>query len=166
MTEKERRQRDGQGTGRHAVMVSEVSDFDEWVELAREVEPLFGSMADDAGFRGALLSALTNDEALCVYGVDGRVQGGVILNLAQNGIAWLAVGADSRGKGVGRSLLAAAVAGLNPNREILVQTFAPQVPEGAAARRLYMDFGFADREPGGPNPAGVPTVFMARPAGA
>lgn len=163
MADNERQHVTGQGVEEHSVVVSEVPDFDEWIALAREVEPLFGPMADDTGFRGALLGALTNGDALCVYGGDGKVQGGVILNLAQNGIAWLAVAGDSRGKGLGRALLEAALDGLNPNREIIVQTFAAEVPEGAAARRLYLNFGFADREPGGPNPAGVPTVFMVRP---
>ena len=51
---------------------------------------------------------------------------------------------------------------LDSCRDMIVQTFAPGVPEGEAARRLYMKYGFADRRDGGLNPAGIPTVIMVR----
>ena len=46
------------------------------------------------------------------------------------------------------------------SERIYVQTFDKSVPQGRAARRLYLDFGFADHHPGGPNPAGIDTVVM------
>lgn len=59
-------------------------------------------------------------------------------------------------------MLEKVIVELDPGREMTVQTFAPGVPEGEAARRLYMKYGFADREDGGLNPAGIRTVIMVR----
>jgi len=46
----------------------------------------------------------------------------------------------------------------------ILQAFYLSVPEGTAARRLYLESGFADLKDGGPNPAGIPTVIMELPA--
>ena len=65
-----------------------------------------------------------------------------------------------RGKGCGRKLIELAISRLDQRANIFVQTFDQSVPEGGAVRKLYADFGFADIEDGGLNPAGVPTVIM------
>lgn len=46
--------------------VATVEDFPGWITLAREVEPLFGPMADVPSFREALRRALAHGNALCV----------------------------------------------------------------------------------------------------
>ena len=90
---------------------------------------------------------------------------GLIISPASNSIAWLAVSRATRGVGLGRGLLSAGVADLDPNKPIFVQTFAPVSPAGATARQLYSAFGFTDHEPKEPTPAGVPTILMRKPAG-
>ena len=53
-----------------------------------------------------------------------------------------------------------AIKKLNPQENMLVQTFDKSVPEGKSARKLYLDFGFTDIKDGGLNPAGIPTIIM------
>lgn len=143
-------------------------DFAAWLSLAREVEPLFGPMADEPAFQEAIREAISQKRAFCIRSdpaeKDAYLQGGVVIAEETNEIAWLAVTQRCRGKGCGRQLLAFAISRLNSQQNILVQTFAPSVIEGTAARRLYLATGFTDREAAGPNPAGIPTVIMQLPA--
>jgi ribosomal protein S18 acetylase RimI-like enzyme len=141
-----------------------LEDVEGWLALAREVEPLFGPMAESADFQAALRQAIGRHEAFCIRsrpeGTPLVLEGAVVVSKAANEIAWLAVSADHRGQGHGRALLTAALTHLDPTRPVTVQTFAATVPEGQAARDLYRGFGFTDQEDGGLNPAGVPTVIM------
>lgn len=151
-----------------AVRGASLSDFEAWIALAREVEPLFGPMADEVSFRDALKQAITAGSAFCI-GPNGNdreqaLSGGVVLSPQTNEIAWLAVSAATRGKGYGRALLELAVGRLNNREPMGVQTFDASVPEGRAARKLYEGFGFSDLRKEGMNPAGLPTVIMERPA--
>lgn len=143
-----------------------LEDWTSWQALAREVEPLFGAMADLPEFATAWQNAVAAQQALCVREIPqtpgSALLGGVVFLLEDNEIAWLAVSAYSRGKGVGESLLAQALERLDLARDIRVQTFDASVPEGRPARKLYQRFGFVDRQPGGENPAGYPTVIMIR----
>jgi GNAT superfamily N-acetyltransferase len=143
-----------------------VEDLDGWLALAREVEPLFGPMAESPDFQAALRQAIEGHEAFCIRsGPEGAapvLAGGVVVSKASNAIAWLAVSAGLRGQGRGKVLLAAALSHLDPTRPVTVQTFAAEISEGKAARDLYRGFGFTDQQDGGLNPAGVPTVVMQR----
>ncbi|SCY61475.1 GNAT family N-acetyltransferase [Desulfoluna spongiiphila] len=144
------------------------SDLEAWIALAREVEPLFGPMAGDASFRAALKQAIQDEHAFCLRQEPDAphkpLAGGIVISPDTNEIAWLAVSAASRGKGIGTALLGEALAHLTPQEAIVVQTFDGSVPEGQAARSLYARFGFVDLKHGGDNPAGLPTVIMERPA--
>ena len=146
------------------VVYSKETDFDEWILLAREVEPLFGPMADEIDFQEALRQAISSSTAFCIYselnGENSDLIGGVIISKETNEIAWLAVSLQYRGKGYGRKLVEYAINMLNQQEKMFVQTFEESVPEGKSARNLYMDFGFTDFKDGGLNPAGVPTVIM------
>lgn len=151
------------------VQEATLSEFDAWIALAREVEPLFGPMADEAPFRDALTQAITDGTAFSIgHGGHDRepqaLAGGVVIAPQTNEIAWLAVSAASRGKGYGKALLEVAVGRLNNREPMRVQTFDASVPEGRAARKLYEGFGFSDLREEGMNPAGLPTVTMERPA--
>ncbi len=132
------------------------------------MESLFGLMSEVPEFRTALDEAIASGHALAavVPSDDGEEElaGGIVYSPEGCSIEWLAVSARARGAGLGRELLAAAIARLDPARPIRVQTFAPASASGAAARRLYASFGFEDREDAEPTPAGVPTVVMVRPA--
>ncbi|MHB8800924.1 MAG: GNAT family N-acetyltransferase [Thermoanaerobaculia bacterium] len=146
---------------------AEPRDVPEWLALAKEVEHLFGPMSEVSEFRAALDGAIGSGHALAavVSSDDGaeELAGGIVFSPEGGSIEWLAVSTRARGAGLGRQLLAAAIARLDPERPIRVQTFAPASPDGAAARRLYAAFGFEDLEDAVPTPAGVPTVIMVRP---
>lgn len=143
---------------------SNLDDFDAWISLSREVEPLFGPMADEISFQEGLRHALSENTAFCIRVEEiekgNGLKGGIVILKEANEIAWLAVAGQYRGMGFGRQLLEFAVDKLNSQKSIFVQTFDKSVPEGKAARKLYLDFGFADIKDGGLNPAGVPTVIM------
>ena len=145
-------------------VIAELTDFDAFLSLAREVEHLFGPMADEESFQEALRQAISNRSVFCIRsGQDGNDQtliGGVVISTDLNEISWLAVSKSHRGHGYGRALLGTAISKLNRQADILVQTFDDSVPEGKAARKLYLEFGFTDYEEAGLNPAGIPTVIM------
>lgn len=147
---------------------SNLSDFTAWISLAREVEPLFGPMADEPLFQEAIKEAIAEKRTFCIRASadekDASLSGGVVIAEEANEIIWLAVAGRCRGMGFGRQLLKFAISRLNPQKNIFVQTFDQSVPEGTAARRLYLESGFADLKDGGPNPAGIPTVIMQLPA--
>ncbi len=42
---------------------SKSSDYDAWIALAREAEPLLGPMADEAAFQAALRQAISDQAA-------------------------------------------------------------------------------------------------------
>ena len=132
--------------------------------LAREVEPLFGPMADELGFQEALRQAIYTETAYCIYAgsdeADRCLSGGIVISKEMNEIAWLAVSQQYRKKGLGRKLIEFALGKLDRGENIVVQTFEGSVPEGAPARELYLDFGFTDFKDGGLNPAGIPIVIM------
>ncbi len=155
-------------TGAARIRSAEPRDVPEWLVLAREVEHLFGPMAEVPEFRAALDEAIARGHAVAavVPSDDGEEElaGGIVFSREGGSIEWLAVSTRARGAGLGRELLAAAIARLDAARPVSVQTFAPASPDGAAARRLYASFGFEDREDAGPTPAGVSTVIMVRPA--
>ncbi len=143
---------------------AQLADFDAWITLAREVEPLFGPMADKVAFHDALRRAIFGKAAFCIRSApnenDRPLKGGIVISREASAIEWFAVSAQYRSRGYGRQLLQRALGELNPHEGIWVQTFNGSVREGKAARKLYSDFGFADYQNGGLNPAGVPTVVM------
>ena len=138
-------------------------DFKAWIELAREVEPLFGPMADVPSFKDALAQAIEGDNAFCIRNEQaGTLVGGIVISRETNEIVWLAVSEESRGKGYGQALLEIALTHLNSLDHVVVQTFVETVPAGQPARRLYQRLGFEDYRAADVNPAGIPTVIMRR----
>ena len=141
-----------------------MADFEAWLLLAKEVEPLFGPMTEDLGFQDALKKVLNVNNAFCVPWnsdeIRNRLKGGIIISKESNEIVWFAVSAKFRGLGYGRKLLTFALSELNSKEDIFVQTFDSSIPEGKAARKLYLDSGFTDFKDAGLNPAGIPTVIM------
>ncbi|NLP04238.1 MAG: GNAT family N-acetyltransferase [Fibrobacter sp.] len=146
------------------VVRSQETDFERWILLAREVEPLFGPMAEELDFQEALRHAISSSTAFCIYsepnGDNKKLIGGVVISKEKNEIAWLAVSQQYRGNGCGRKLIEFAISKLNQQKNISVQTFDKSVHEGKSARNLYLDFGFSDVQDGGINPAGILTVIM------
>ncbi len=150
------------------VEVATSVDFTPWLDLAGQVEHLFGPMVGEESFRQALKRALDDERAFCARETEAspgsRLRGGIIISRDENRIEWLAVASGSRSKGLGKALLRFAIERLDVRRDIQVQTFAPGIPTGAVARRLYLGLGFRDDAPAEPTPAGIATVLMVRPA--
>jgi ribosomal protein S18 acetylase RimI-like enzyme len=125
-------------------------DVASWLEIVREVEPLFGPMP---GFESALLRNIGRGTALCARDASGQVLGGILLQAPPDTrITWLAVKASARRRGVGRALVAEALRRCQPPCEVLVDTFGSDNAQGRAARGLYESFGFTPAEclPDGP----------------
>jgi GNAT superfamily N-acetyltransferase len=119
----------------------------------REVEPLFGPMPD---FDVTLRRNLDRRSAWCVCDGDD-VAGGMLLGGADPSdrwIRWLAVRRSHRGRGLGAALVERALALFPPPCTVSLDTFGDDNPEGAAARRLYLRYGFAPGEMTAPGPEG------------
>lgn len=148
------------------VTVATLADFEPWLALAQEVEPLFGPMVAEPSFHQALKDALQTGSAFCIREEAAQpgapLCGGIVIAPEANEIAWFAVAEHYQGCGCGKTLLAHALSQLNPNRDVTVQTFDATSEAGAPARGLYQRFGFTDHQAGPPTPTGIPTVFMIR----
>ncbi len=136
-------------------------DYEAWLAIAAEVEPLFGPMVDTPDFQNGIQACIDRGEAYGVGHGSRELAGIVALEPKSHDILWLAVKRDQRGKGYGDLLVKKALEVLG-NVEIHVQTFASDSPEGAGARAIYRKHGFIEERDAGPNPANVPTVIMVR----
>ena len=135
-------------------------DIDQWLELAKEVEALFGDMAGIPEFRDAISECINASSALCATHTDNEVAGIIALSKEKNEIEWLTVKNKYRGRGYGNALLDAAIKHLDSTKPIYVQTFSSHVESGKPARQLYLHFGFKDYKDGGKNPADIDTTIM------
>lgn len=136
---------------KHAVAPANVADLPSWLEIARQVEPLFGAMAM---FDVTLRAKITQGEALCVRDAGGQVIGGLLLGGEQPDlwIRWLAVRRAARGRGIGSALVSEAIRRLDAKGSLSLITFGADNLEGAPARRLYVRLGFlpGPMQPRGP----------------
>jgi GNAT superfamily N-acetyltransferase len=132
--------------------VAERADFGPWLELATEVEPLFGPMAHDPVFQRALSRSIARGTAYCIREHDGGMGSRLVAGLLLSPrppiyrISWLVVTASERRSGLGRAVLNRALAGIEPPAEILVITFGSDVPGGESARSFYQKMGFTPGE--------------------
>jgi GNAT superfamily N-acetyltransferase len=151
----------------HTVEIATTFDVPAWLELAGQVEHLFGPMVHEPEFRNALDRAIDEKRAFCVRDgitdTSSHLLGGVIISTKRNAIGWFAVDQVVRGCGIGTALLSHSLKQLDGSADITVQTFARNVSGGIPAHRLYERFGFCERESAGLNQAGVETVIMLRP---
>jgi GNAT superfamily N-acetyltransferase len=142
------------------VRQAERADFGPWLDLALEVEPLFGPMARDPVFQRALSRNIARGTAYCIRENDDAPGSPLVAGLLlsprppAHRIGWLAVRKSDRRSGIGRALLDRALAQITPPAEILVVTFGPDVPGGEPARAFYQKMGFvpaemAERSPNG-----------------
>ncbi len=139
------------------------ADFPLWLNLAREMEPLFGPMAEDPEFHQGLMRCIRENRALVVADDDPiRLLGGALFDGSSNEILWLAVTNKARGRGIGQNLLSRTLEKLDPQRSVMLQTYAPGIPAGRSAISLYEKHGFIISRNAGNNPAGLPTVIMCR----
>jgi ribosomal protein S18 acetylase RimI-like enzyme len=126
-------------------------DYDPWLDLATEVEPLFGPLRDSASFHRALRNGIARGTAFCVREDDGPpgapLLGGLLFSPAgtdhpESRIGWLAVSAASRRHGVGRLLVEHALGLVETPGPVSVVTFGDDVEAGHAAARFYERLGF------------------------
>jgi ribosomal protein S18 acetylase RimI-like enzyme len=96
------------------VAAAELRDIRSWLDLAAEVEPLFGNMLDDHRFYKALLKNIERRSAYCVRERGGPpgtpLIGGMLFSprrpdRPEYRIGWLAVAERWRCRGVGRLLV-------------------------------------------------------------
>ncbi|MDH6369430.1 GNAT superfamily N-acetyltransferase [Paenibacillus sp. PastF-3] len=142
------------------VVNATMEDIRGWLDLAAEVETLFGPMVEDPDFTLALEKNITRQSAFCVRENNGspgsRLLGAVLLSSSKAPnykIGWLSVSAIERNKGVATALLNYILESIETPAEIFVTTFGEDHPEGQPARRFYQKFGFVplqDKEPEGP----------------
>ncbi len=121
------------------IRIATLDDFDDFLCLAREVEPLFGPMVDSSDFCAAVKGAIGADAVICAVGdtEEAALQGACVIDSELNEIAWLAVSNSFRGEGVGTLLLTEAMRRLGAQRPIRVTTFADLTQESVAAKKLY-----------------------------
>lgn len=121
------------------------ADIASWLEIVREVEPLFGPMPN---FEATLERKIGQAAALCVRSAAREtprlVLGGVLLGGTRDEgwIRWLAVRANARTQGVGQCLVRAAIQRMKSARTISLDTFREEDSAGRPARRLYSRTGF------------------------
>jgi GNAT superfamily N-acetyltransferase len=117
------------------------ADIASWLEIVRQVEPLFGDMPM---FDVTLKTNIARRSAFCVRGPGGQVLGGVLLGgqAPDNWIRWLAVRASARNQGVGAALLTDVLRRWLGPCTISLATFGEDSVGGRPARWLYERFGF------------------------
>ncbi len=137
-------------------------EYSVWLELAKEVEPLFGPMVQEVDFQSGIRKSIRSGNAFCVTSEEDIVVGIVAIDRINREIVWLAVKREFRNNHFGERLIQKAIKELGEDRKIHVQTFAPGIEVGESARRLYQKFGFVDFKETGKNPAGKETIKMVR----
>jgi ribosomal protein S18 acetylase RimI-like enzyme len=135
-------------------------DLEGWLELASEVEYLFGPMVDDPKFIQALEKNINQHNAFCVRENDGlpgsRLLGGILFsssNAPNYKIGWLSVSSQARNNGIAAALLSHILKLVDVPAEVSVTTFGDDISDGRPARRFYQKFGFVPLEdliPNGP----------------
>lgn len=135
------------------VVSAQIEDIPAWLQLASEVEFLFGPMVDDPRFRQALRRNIERGSAFCVREADGRpgsaLLGGVLFSPSaapRYKVGWLAVAERRRRQGIGRQLVGHVLGLVHPPAEVGVDTFTDDTAQGVAARRFYEHLGFRAAE--------------------
>ena len=142
------------------VQIATRSDIPGWLELASQVEFLFGPMVDQPDFHSALCKNIDRKSAYCVREQDGSagalLMGGLFLSSRPPAydIRWLSVDEQWRRKGIGTVLLAHVFNLIKPPAELFVATFGEDNLEGQPARHFYKKMGFEPFTEAPPGPEG------------
>ncbi|HNZ44220.1 MAG TPA: GNAT family N-acetyltransferase [Bacteroidales bacterium] len=137
-------------------------DFDAWMALAAEVEPLFGPMTTMPAFKEAISNCVKYKNAYGISFKNEILAGIVAVDREKNEIVWLAVSQKYQGKKLGDKLVKKCIEEMADRGDIFVQTFAENIAAGIPARRIYERNGFTDLMKAGKNPAGIDTVIMVK----
>jgi ribosomal protein S18 acetylase RimI-like enzyme len=142
------------------VVVAQIEDIPAWLNLAGEVEALFGPMVGEPGFQRALQKNIERGTALCIRETDGppgaALLGGLLFSPKppRYTIGWLAVAQAYRRRGIGQRLVRHVLDLAETPAEFVVTTFGADNPDGEPARRFYEQLGFHPAEPAAPGPEG------------
>jgi ribosomal protein S18 acetylase RimI-like enzyme len=141
------------------VALAQNADIPAWLDLAAEVEPLFGPMVADPGFHAALERNIARQTAFCIREHDGALgaslMGALLFSVTHAPhyrIGWLAVTTCWRRHGVAQALVKHCFQLIQPPAEMSVFTFGVDNLAGQAARDFYERMGFqaAEAAPNGP----------------
>jgi len=141
------------------VVLAQPADIPVWLNLAAEVESLFGPMVDDPAFHQALEGNIQRQTAFCIREqahAPGTPLLGALLFSARHAphykISWLAVAQRWRRQGVAHALVEHCFQLIQPPAELSVVTFGADNAAGRAARQFYQRLGFhaAETAPDGP----------------
>jgi ribosomal protein S18 acetylase RimI-like enzyme len=141
------------------VTLAQPADIPAWLDLAAEVEFLFGPMVTDRAFHAALERGIQRQTAFCIreqVDLPGSPLLGAILFSATHAphykINWLAVSKRRRRRGVARALVEHCFALIQPPAVLSLVTFGPDNQAGWPARQFYERMGFhsAEAAPNGP----------------
>jgi len=141
------------------VALAQPADLPAWLDLASEVEFLFGPMVADPGFHAALERNIARQTAFCSREQDGAPSKplmGALLFSATHAphykIGWLAVAQRWRRQGVAQMLVEYCFQRIQPPAELSVVTFGEENLAGRPARHFYerMSFQAAEAAPNGP----------------
>jgi ribosomal protein S18 acetylase RimI-like enzyme len=130
------------------VVNATIDDIREWLNLASEVEYLFGPMVDVPNFVQALKNNINRNTAFCIRENDGtsgsQLLGGLLWSPSSTiyKINWLSVSTQARQMGVATELIKHALMVVKAPAEVLVTTFGEDITDGKPARMLYQKFGF------------------------
>lgn len=149
------------------VALAQPADIPVWLDLAAEVEPLFGPMVAEPGFHAALERNIQRQTAFCIREQDGApgtpLIGGLLFSATHAPhyrIGWLAVSRRWRRQGIAQALVEHCFQLIQPPAELSVITFGADNLAGRPARLFYERMGFqaAEAAPNGPE-GGTRQVF-------
>ena len=142
------------------VQIATRADISNWLELASQVEFLFGPMVDQPDFQRALRKNIDRESAYCVREQDrsagAPLMGGLFLSCRppKYHIRWLSVDQQWRRRGIGTVLLEQVFDLIKPPAELFVTTFGEDNLEGQPARHFYKKMGFEPFAAAPPGPEG------------
>jgi ribosomal protein S18 acetylase RimI-like enzyme len=143
------------------VTLAQPADIPAWLDLAAEVEFLFGPMVDDPAFHGALERSIQRRAAFCIReqaDFPGSPLLGAILFSAAHAphykINWLAASTRWRRRGVAQALVEHCLTLIQPPAALSLITFGPDNQAGQPARRFYERMGFHAAEAAANGPEG------------
>ena len=146
--------------GEVKVQIATRADIPSWLELASQVEFLFGPMVDQPDFQNALRKNIDRESAYCVREQDrsagAPLLGGLFLSFRppEYHIRWLSVAEQWRRGGIGTVLLEHVFGLIKPPAELFVTTFGADNLEGQPARQFYQKMGFEPIAEAPPGPEG------------